>query len=297
MAELRFTVPEEWDGRTAGDFLRREKGVSSRLVKQLKKLSPPLGLCRNEEHIRTVDLLCRGDVLTLRWEEEETLTPSAASVQVLYEDEQLMVFNKPFDMPSHPAKKHQTDTLGNVFAALMAQQGLSLPFRPVNRLDKDTTGIVVAAKDAYTASKLAGKVEKTYLAILCGCPPEESGTVDAPIRRVDPVHILREVSAEGRRAVTHYQVLCKSERYSLVRFSLETGRTHQIRVHMAHLGCPLAGDGWYGGDDGLMHRQALHCDFCRFTHPVSGETVEITAPPDADFLAAMQQEFGKKDVW
>ncbi|MFQ9846795.1 MAG: pseudouridine synthase [[Clostridium] leptum] len=117
----------------------------------------------------------------------------AAKVPVLYEDASLVVFNKPWNMPCHPVKRHQNDTLGNVFAA----QRTALPFRPVNRLDKDTTGIVVVAKDPYTASRLAGNVEKEYLAILCGCPQQRLGTVDAPIRRVDPVHILREVSPRG----------------------------------------------------------------------------------------------------
>lgn len=299
MGQLTFTVPEEWAGRAAGDFLRREKGVSTRLLKQLKKLSPPEGICCNGEHIRTVDPVRAGDTVTLIWPEEERVEAAlscTAEVPVLYEDEWLVVFNKPFDMPSHPAKKHQTDTLGNVFAARMAKEGKSQPFRPVNRLDKDTTGIVVAAKDAYTASKLAGKVEKTYIALLCGALPQESGTVDAPIRRVDPVHILREVSADGRRAVTHYRQLQQKDGYTLARFRLETGRTHQIRAHMAFLGCPLAGDALYGGDSTVISRQALHCDWCSFVHPVSGETVGIKAEPDRSFLDAAEKLFGK-DAW
>ena len=127
----------------------------------------------------------------------------------MYEDESLVVFNKPWNMPCHPVKKHQNDTLGNVFAALCAARGLTLPFRPVSRLDKDTTGIVVVAKDPYTASRLAGGIEKEYLAILCGCPRQRSGAIDAPIRRTSPTHILREVSPDGQRAVTHYEILAE----------------------------------------------------------------------------------------
>lgn len=161
MGELVFEVPAPFDGCTANDFLRRGKGVSSRLIKTLKKLDPPWGLLRGENLLRTIDLVWAGDQITLRWPERETtVVPLAVRVPVLYEDESLVVFNKPWDMPCHPVKKHQNDTLGNVFAALCAARGLTLPFRPVSRLDKDTTGIVVVAKDPYTASRLAGRDRK-----------------------------------------------------------------------------------------------------------------------------------------
>ena len=200
MGELIFVVPASFDGCAVSDFLRRGKGVSYRLMKTLKRMDPPWGLLRDEMLIRTIDTVRAGDRIVLRWPEQEAASvPLAEQVPVLYEDASLVVFNKPWNMPCHPVRKHQDDTLGNVFAARCAAQGQTLPFRPVNRLDKDTTGIVVAAKDPYAASKLAGNVEKEYLAILCGCPDEKSGTIDAPIRRVDPVHILREVSPDGQR--------------------------------------------------------------------------------------------------
>ncbi|MDD3192946.1 MAG: RluA family pseudouridine synthase [Oscillospiraceae bacterium] len=292
MGTLAFVVPPEFDGCTINDFLRRGKGVSYRQIKSLKHQKPPMGLFCNGAHIRTVDLVRAGDLVALCWPERAAETAlSAAPVPVLYEDEELVVFNKPWDMPCHPAKKHQSDTLGNVFAAHCAAQGLILPFRPVNRLDKDTTGIVVAAKSQYTAAQLAGKIEKEYLAILCGCPSSVKGTVDAPIRRVDPVHILREVSPEGQRAVTHYEVLARGTEYSLARFQLETGRTHQIRVHMAYLGCPLAGDTWYGGDTRIIERQALHCVCCHFSHPMSGKKVELSAPLYEPFKNALKNAY------
>ena len=253
-------------------------------------MDPPWGLLRDEMLIRTIDTVRAGDRIVLRWPEQEAASvPLAAQVPVLYEDASLVVFNKPWNMPCHPVRKHQDDTLGNVFAARCAAQGQTLPFRPVNRLDKDTTGIVVAAKDPYAASKLAGNVEKEYLAILCGCPDEKSGTIDAPIRRVDPVHILREVSPDGQRAVTHYAIIAEKGGYSLARLWLETGRTHQIRVHMSYLGYPLAGDVWYGGDSRIIDRQALHCFRCRFLHPISGEQIELTAPLDDTFVQALRQ--------
>ena len=292
LGELVFEVPAPFDGCTANDFLRRGKGVSSRLIKTLKKLDPPWGLLRGENLLRTIDLVWAGDQITLRWPERETTAvPLAVRVPVLYEDESLVVFNKPWDMPCHPVKKHQNDTLGNVFAALCAARGLTLPFRPVSRLDKDTTGIVVVAKDPYTASRLAGGIEKEYLAILCGCPRQRSGAIDAPIRRTSPTHILREVSPDGQRAVTHYEILAEGNGYSLARLWLETGRTHQIRVHMSYLGYPLAGDTWYGGDTRMIGRQALHCFRCHFLHPISGERIELSAPLYESFKKAMENAY------
>ena len=285
MSELIFEVPATFDGCTVNDFLRRGKGVSYHLIKTLKRLDGPWGLFCNERPVRTVDSVRTGDRIILRWPEKETETsPLAAKVPVLYEDASLVVFNKPWNMPCHPEKRHQNDTLGNVFAA----QGTALPFRPVNRLDKDTTGIVVVAKDPYTASRLAGNVEKEYLAILCGCPQQRLGTVDAPIRRVDPVHILREVSPEGQPAITHYEIVAEGDGYSLARLWLETGRTHQIRVHMSYWGYPLAGDVWYGGDLRIIPHQALHCFRCRFLHPINGERVELTAPLYESFKKALE---------
>ncbi len=292
MRELSFVVPAAFDGCTLNDFLRRGKGVSYRMIKTAKQQTPPLGLFCNGAHIRTVDPVRQGDVVSLRWEEEENqMSFSSVQVPVLYEDASLVVFNKPWNMPCHPSRRHQADTLGNVFAARCAQQGRMLPFRPVNRLDKDTTGIVVVAKDPYVAGCLAGKIEKEYLGILCGCPPQTSGTVDAPIRRVDPVRILRQVSPDGQRAVTHYTVLASGQGYSLARFRLETGRTHQIRVHMSYLGYPLAGDAWYGGSCDLIGHQALHCASCTFSHPVTGAEIRLSAPLWESFKNTMENAY------
>ncbi|MCI9405827.1 MAG: RluA family pseudouridine synthase [Oscillospiraceae bacterium] len=292
LEELTFTVPAAYDGRTVHDFLRREQGISSRLLKKLKREAPPGGLFRNGVLVRTVDQVQKGDRLLLRWREEGAgPAASAETVQVLYEDGALVVFNKPWDMPCHPAKRHQGDTLGNVFAARCAANGQTLPFRAVNRLDKDTTGIVVAAKNQFAASRLAGRVEKEYLAILCGIPQPPVGTVDAPIGRPDPVHILRQVLPDGQRAVTHYETLAAAEDYSLVRLRLETGRTHQIRVHMAHIGHPLAGDALYGGDSRIIGRQALHCAVCRFVHPVSQKQMKILAPMHEPFKNALKNAY------
>ncbi len=161
----------------------------------------------------------------------------------MYEDESLVVFNKPWDMPCHPGEKASKRYAGQRICRIVRRSGLTLPFRPVSRLDKDTTGIVVVAKDPYTASRLAGGIEKEYLAILCGCPRQRSGTIDAPIRRTSPTHILREVSPDGQRAVTHYEILAEGNGYSLARLWLEK-QAGPIRSGCICpiWGYPLAGD-------------------------------------------------------
>lgn len=292
MGELSFVVPAAFDGRTVNDFLRREHNVSFRLIKVLKKLDAPMGLLLNEGHTRTIDKIREGDVVCIRWPQEQLTAPALdVEVPVVYEDDWLVLFNKPQDMPTHPAKNHQENTLSNVFTAYCTARGISLPFRSVYRLDKNTSGLVAVAKDQYTASQLAGKIQKEYLAIICGCPEKEAGTIDAPIRQIDPARTLREVSPQGQRAVTHYQVLARGKGYSLVRLRLETGRTHQIRVHMAYIGHPLAGDDWYGNDSKIIDKQALHCGKCWFTHPISGEEIVAQAPFGQSFQKALENAY------
>lgn len=218
------------DPMTLEQFLRRHKGVSHRMLVRLKRI--PGDICCNGAPIRTIDPVRYGDeiVLTDR-ENASALQPAAVSVPVLDETGSYIIYNKPAHMPVHPSQGHHSDTLGNVFAAQFPE----LPFRPVYRLDRDTSGICLAAKSAYAAKQLQGSTRKTYLALVCGILTE-SGTVDAPIGRQDGSVIRRCVRADGKPAVTHFVPLRHSDRYTLLSLRLETGRTHQIRVHMAHLG-------------------------------------------------------------
>lgn len=195
----------------------------------------------------------------------------------VFENENLIVFNKPAGMPVHPSIRHQGDTLGNYFSSLFPE----LTFRPVNRLDRDTSGLCVIAKNALAASSLQGECRKIYYAAVHGII-EESGTIDAPITRRQQSIITRCVSPEGRRAVTHYRRLSFNDKYSLAEIVLETGRTHQIRVHFSHIGHPLAGDDLYGGLRENISRQALHCGEMSFTEPVSGELITVNAPLPED---------------
>lgn len=262
------------DGACVEEILR-ENGVSRRLITKLKRVEN--GICRNGAFVRTIDTVHKGDVISISKQDERSLGGSSGLfAKAVYEDEYFVVYDKPPLMPVHPSIKHQGDTLGNYFSAMHP----TLTFRPVNRLDRDTSGLCCIAKDAYSAKKLQHSIEKTYVAVVCG-EMVQSGTVDAPIARERESIIKRCVRDDGQRAVTHYLPIKSKDGYTLLKIHLETGRTHQIRVHMAHMGFPLAGDDMYGGDCRDIERQALHCSELRIIHPISGEEICVTAPlPD-----------------
>lgn len=272
------------EGVLCGEFLRR-MGVSRRLVTKLKRTE--MGITRNGETLRTVDRLRCGDRVELRLEDDKHLEPnSALRVPVIYEDDDVVVFNKPVGMPVHPSIKHQGDTLGNCFAAMYPK----LTFRPVNRLDRDTSGLCAVAKTAHAANCLGGTVEKVYIAAVQGVPvphdiedtlikwttsPEGVYRIDAPIGRAGESIIRREVRGDGQSAVTNYTIIKENGRHSLLRITLETGRTHQIRVHFSALGYPLAGDDFYGGSLEYCKAQALHCGEMSFARLSDGERVNL----------------------
>ena len=313
-----FKVTPDWDGKTCGDFLRYS-GVSRRLAARLKRI--PDGITLNGSHVRTVDVIRAGDVVAIKNIDESLLEPnSILTVPIVYEDEGVAVFDKPAGMPVHPSHKHQGDTLGNCFAAMFP----ALTFRPINRLDKDTSGLCAVAKSAYAANLLTGNISKVYAAVTEGAPipkplenplikwyETESGfRIEAPIGRTADSVITREVRADGQHAVTNYTIekengsfmqvtlqnraahgsvsplltkyanKGKGSAFSLLRISLETGRTHQIRVHFSSLGHPLAGDDLYGGSLDFCKRQALHCCEMRFVSPFGGEVFLKSSLPN-----------------
>lgn len=257
-----------------GTYLRGKCGVSARLLGRLKRV--PDGMTRDGVQLRSIDLVDDGDVVELRFPNDTTLDANAALiVPVAYERAQVVVFDKPAGMPVHPSVHHRDDTLGNAFAARYP----SLTFRPVNRLDSDTSGLCLVAKTAYAAQQLQHGVKKTYTALVCGTLTG-GGTISAPIARAEASIIKRCVRLDGRAAVTHYTVCGTEGRYTRLRLWLETGRTHQIRVHMAYIGHPLAGDALYGGDCTDYTRHALHCDSLTFTDPETGAEIELSSTPD-----------------
>ena len=283
MKRIELTVDAE-KPVTLEHFLIRRKGVSRRLLTRLKRREG--GITCNGSVIRSIDTVKKGDVIVLGLEDESFLEPNGSlEVPIAFENTSLAVFDKPGGMPVHPSVKHQGDTLGNYFAYLYPE----LTFRSVNRLDRDTSGLCMVAKDALAAKLLQGSCQKVYYAAVHGMIPE-SGTIDAPIARQRESIILRCVREDGQRAVTHYRRLMTNGRYSLAEVHLETGRTHQIRVHFAHIGAPLAGDDLYGGLRDDIKRQALHCGQLSFSLPLTGEPVTVSSELPEDIKSLFKEE-------
>ncbi len=286
MRRIDFPIGARFDGKKLYSFLKGEAKLSSKLIRSLKQSEN--GLLINGEHARTIDLLHTGDTVSVTIPDDANpAKPGTALPEILWADDDLLIVNKPAMMPIHESHNHQGDTLQNSVALWLQTQGRTGAFRAVGRLDKGTSGVVVCALNAHAAARLSGKPEKTYLAIAAGVF-RGSGTVDAPIFRPDPMKTLRTVDPRGDKAVTHWEALGTDGENTLLRIRLETGRTHQIRVHFASLGAPLLGDSMYGAPDDRLGHQALHCASVRFLHPVTGEPVFCEAPMPPEMLALAQ---------
>lgn len=282
MAEvLKFVVTSEYNGVKAGRYLRTVCMLSARTLSVLKRTDG--GIKSNGKLLRTVDIVRTGDLIELTLPaENNNIEPVFGELDIRYEDEFLLIVNKPASMPVHPVKKHQTDTLANIIAYLYKENQSDFVFRAVNRLDADTSGLVIIAKDRHTASLMQNTdVEKHYTAV-CHGRINNNGTIDEPIALMPDSKLVRTVSPLGQRAVTHYQRISEVNGGSVIDVVLETGRTHQIRCHMAHIGNPLFGDDLYGGSCELIKRQALHCKSLCFVHPITLKqiSVETEIPED-----------------
>lgn len=278
MRIIEFIIEDKDDGREIRDFLRNF-GVSSALLTKLK--STENGITKNSDFARAIDRIHTGDRLKISIENSGKM-PAASDgngVGILYNDEDLLVLDKPPYMPVHESRNHRGDTLSNAAAKYMDSD---TAFRAVFRLDRDTSGAVVIAKNELAACKLAGKIKKDYYAVCQGTMTGE-GTIDLPIRRVRESIIERGVFPDGERAVTHWKAVKSTDNRTLLKINLETGRTHQIRVHFAHLGHPLLGDTLYGGECDEISRQALHCKTVYFTHPITEEYIVIDSKFPDDF--------------
>ena len=277
--KLEFTIPESYDGMRVISYLRAEVKLSSRLTRTLKHYED--GITLNGVHTRTVDVMHTGDVLGLNIPcPDGVIEPVRMPLDIIYEDDDLIIINKSPFLAVHPTHNHQGDTLANALVYHLEKQGKPTMFRAVGRLDKGTSGIVICALNKHAAALIPKTVEKEYYAVVSGVL-KPTGTIDAPIYRPDPMKTLRAVGEQGDRAVTHWTVIKQNGKISYVRVNLETGRTHQIRVHFASLGMPLVGDYLYG-DAGEIGHQLLHCGKVSFTHPVSGERITVTAPLPED---------------
>lgn len=280
-------ITAEHEGVTLLSFLK-EKQFSASTIVHLKRTKE--GLLVNGIWATIRQILHQGDTVTIQLCETESsahIVPMPLPLTIVYEDEDLMVINKPADMPIHPSQGNFDNTLANGLAYYFQEKGEPFTYRCINRLDRDTTGLLIVAKHMHSASILSRmvskrKIKREYLAIATGLVPEE-GCIDAPIGRVFGSTIEREVNWEtGESARTNYRRLAYENGYSLVSLQLETGRTHQIRVHMKHIGHPLPGDFLYNPTDDIIKRQALHSYRLSFLHPITKEELSFVAPLPSD---------------
>ena len=226
------------------------------------------------------------DIITVNIDFEEdnsNIVPTKMELDILYEDDCLLILNKPAGIPVHPSILHFENSLSNGVKYYFDEINLHRKIRPVNRLDRNTSGIVVFAKNEYVHSILSRQMQnkiftKEYIAICEGIFEEKQGTINAPIARKDNSIIERCVNSSGDIAITHYKVLKEFGNFSEILVNLETGRTHQIRVHTAYIGHPIVGDSLYGNSSSLINRQALHAYKIEFLHPIRKNKMSITAP-------------------
>ena len=286
--QLKFSVEEKHDNMQAKRYLKQVHGLSTRLITRLK--NTPDGILMDGKLLRAVDFVRAGAVITVNLpdEQSEYIEPVEGKLDILYEDSFILAVNKPPFMPVHPVKQHQTDTLANIVVYYARQRGESYVFRAHNRLDRDTSGIVLIAKDKFTINKLKNTVKKTYTALVHG-KIGHGGTIAKPIGLLDDSKMVRHVLSEGTPAITHYAPIAFNEQATLLKLQLETGKTHQIRCHMSSMGHPLVGDDLYGGKRDFINRQALHCGTVEFTHPVTSEIITVTAPLPNDIENAVKQ--------
>lgn len=294
--ERRFSyiAGEAEQGMAVGQFLK-ERGYSRHALTLLKQTEG--GILCNGREVYLSQPLRKGDRMDLFLKEEvpEEIEPVELPFGIVYEDDDLMVVDKPADMPVHPSMKNHDNTLANAAAWYGRTKGDSFVYRCVNRLDRDTTGLLILAKHILSATGLYGQmrareIRRTYLAIVKGMIREE-GTIDLPVGRKEDSAIERMIDLEhGERAVTHYLPVRHGKDWTLIECRLETGRTHQIRVHMSSFGHPLIGDFLYGSREEQMPRQALHSWKLSFVHPIMGRPMEFVSPLPPD----MQKYIGDR---
>ena len=284
---FNYTIPAKFNDCTLLSYLKH-LGYSSQIITHLKRTEN--GILLNNIWGRVRDILHENDILTITLIENdssENIVATNLPLEIVYEDEDLLIINKAADTPIHPSQGNYDNTLANAVAHYFQQKGESFTYRCINRLDRDTTGLLILAKHMYSASLLSNMVQdreihREYLAVATGLV-DEFGMIEAPIGRVDGSTIERQVDEEnGDYACTHYKRLDYQNSYSLVSLKLATGRTHQIRVHMKHIGHPLPGDFLYNPEYSVINRQALHSHRLIFEHPITHKKMEFTAPLPED---------------
>jgi 23S rRNA pseudouridine1911/1915/1917 synthase len=299
---LTYTAGQGDAGRKVYHILRKDLDLSAAMVRRLKQTD---AICLDGQSVFTDRTVQPGQRLTVAVTLAEPpcdVVPQEGPVEILYEDGGLLALNKPAGMIVHPSHSRYTDTLANYAAGYLLRTTGSGACHAVGRLDRDTGGVVLFAKNSYMkyrAAKAMAAGEKRYLALAAGGPEADRGVMDFPIRREREGDMRRIVAPDGQRAVTRYAVLARhrlsGQAVTLLELTLETGRTHQIRVHCAHMGMPLLGDTLYQTEQSRalsetlgVHGQALHAGYLAITEPLSGTALTITAPiRRADFRAVL----------
>ncbi|OGX68404.1 MAG: RNA pseudouridine synthase [Paenibacillus sp. RIFOXYA1_FULL_44_5] len=297
---LSYVVPQEENGWTLKTILQRRLHISRKLLSRLKQSAE--GILLNGKMMYVSDKAAAGDMveISVPQEKSEDILPQDLPINVIHEDEHLLIVNKPAGQIVHPTHGHYTHTLANAVVYYWQSRGQSFRFRPVHRLDQDTSGVLIIAKNAYAHQYIAAQmiqntVEKQYIAFVYGIPAERIGRIDQPIDRNPADPFLRMVMPNGYEAKTRYQLMEPYKDASMIALWLETGRTHQIRVHMKHIGCPLIGDKLYVPEiqeqaalkpeaDTWIERQALHAAKLSFIHPGTQERIQFTAEMPSDML-------------
>ena len=294
MSTLEKKVSKEYEGVTIREFLKEDLGLSSRLI---RRSAIEKRILVNKKEVRMRYIVHTGDLvqINLQSDESQNITPEKMDLDIVYEDEDILVINKKPYMVVHPTKTYQSGTLANGVLFYFKETNQNCIVRLVSRLDMNTSGLIIIAKNQFAHMALSkemeeNNLEKRYLAIVHGNLKEKEGTIDAPIYRPDGEEFgtMRIVDERGQRSITHYKVIESFKDTDLVECLLETGRTHQIRVHMKHLGHPIYGDTLYGfeGDEELIPRQALHAYGLDFKSPKTKETLSLRAklPEDMESL-------------
>lgn len=283
---IRFTADNADAGQTVRDVLQKRYGVSRRLLVRAKFNGL---ITRNGTLVFVNEQVQTGDEIAVLVDEEETeaVQPEEMPLAIRYEDEDLMVIAKPAGLVVHPTGNHPAGTLANGVVAYWQKRGEKRRFRAVNRLDKDTSGLLIVAKNQWAHEQFSRmqqerRLTRIYQAIAEGIVIPDAGVLDHPIGLAENSFITRQVREDGQTAVTHFRVLARGNGMSHVELRLETGRTHQIRVHMSHEGHPLAGDDLYGGARTYIGRQALHAAQLAFVHPRTGMEMKWSEPLPAD---------------
>ena len=292
---LEWTVPPEAAGIRVDTLLRGRLGLSGTVVRRIKWL--PDGILVDGARVNTRYVPRPGQVLSVRLSDPERhsgIVPAPGPLDIVYEDGDLVVVNKAAGVPVHPGPGHFSDTIGNFLIYHYDMEGEEADFHPVHRLDRGTSGLLVVAKHAHAQEVLKGQLHtaafrREYLAVCLGAPEHPAGVVDEPLGPRPGSLVEQMVCPDGKRARTRYETLEVRGELALLRLELDTGRTHQIRVHMAHLGHPLAGDFLYGTEDReLIPRPALHSHRLTLRHPITGAELTFAAPMPDDMAGLMK---------